>query len=76
VDFVLYGQRGLVAVEVKRSGRVGREDLAGLLKFRENYPRARLVLLHGGTRRWHESGVDVMPVGEALADFDHTVGLR
>jgi predicted AAA+ superfamily ATPase len=67
VDFVLHGERGLVAIEVKRSSRVRAEDLRALRLLHEDFPKARLYLLHLGTRRWHESGVDVVPVGEALA---------
>ncbi|MBI4702309.1 MAG: ATP-binding protein [Deltaproteobacteria bacterium] len=67
VDFVLYGERGLVAIEAKRSARVRGVDLAGLCLFRADYPQARAYLLHLGARRWHESGIDVLPFDEALA---------
>jgi predicted AAA+ superfamily ATPase len=75
VDFVLYGEPGLWAIEVKRSARIRREDLKGLARFREDYPRARALLLHAGTRRWHESGVDIVPLSEALKDLDGTLGV-
>jgi predicted AAA+ superfamily ATPase len=70
VDFVLYGERGLRAFEVQRSSRVRPEDLAGLRKFLTDYPAARATLLHTGTRRWHESGVDVVPFAECVADLE------
>ncbi len=69
VDFVLYGERGLIAIEVKRSSRVRSEDLRGLRRFREDFPMARSYLLHTGPRRWHENGIEIWPVGEALADL-------
>ena len=75
MDFVLYGEPGLWAIEVKRSSRIRREDLRGLARFRQDYPSARTLLLHPGPRRWHESGVDIVPLSEALRDLDGTLGV-
>jgi hypothetical protein len=61
VDFVLYGERGLLAIEVKRSARVRDEDLAGLLAFREDYPMARAFYVHPGGQRAHHRGVEIVP---------------
>ncbi len=47
VDFVLYGQRGIVAIEVKRTRRLSSSDYAGLAQFRADYPQARCILLAG-----------------------------
>lgn len=66
VDFVLYGERGMRAFEVKSSARLRQEDFRGLHRLREDYPAARGYLLYPGTRRWHERGVDVLPLHEAL----------
>lgn len=41
----------------------------GLLQFRKDYPQGKLFLLHGGSRRWHESGVEFVPLAEALPDL-------
>jgi uncharacterized protein len=76
VDFVLYGEPGLWAIEVKRSGRIRQEDLRGLLRFRQDFPQARAVLLYAGPRRWHESGVEIVPLAEALVDLDGTLATR
>ena len=69
VDFVLYGERGLKAVEVQRTSMVRSTDLRSLLAFREDYPVAETVLFYGGTRRFHRDGVEVVPVAEALANL-------
>lgn len=61
VDFVLYGPRGIRAFEVQRASRVRPEDLRGLRLFLDDYPGARAHLVHLGSRRWHESGIDVVP---------------
>jgi predicted AAA+ superfamily ATPase len=45
VDFVLYGPGLFQAIEVKRSRRVDRRDLAALRAFAEDYPEADLLLL-------------------------------
>jgi predicted AAA+ superfamily ATPase len=76
VDFVLYGQGGLLAIEVKRSARIRQDDLKGLVRFRQDYPEAKTLLLHPGSRRWHESGVDIVPLTEALMDLDATLATR
>lgn len=70
VDFVLYGERGLLAFEVKRSSRIRDEDLAPLRSFAEDYPMARLFLLHTGKERRHQRGVEIMPLAEALRHLD------
>lgn len=66
VDFVLYGERGMRAFEVKSSARLREEDFRGLHRLGEDYPAARRYLLYPGARRWHERGVDVLPLNEAL----------
>lgn len=70
VDFVLYGERGLRAFEVKMSQTVRPEDFRGLLRFREDYPEARTHLVYLGNRRWQERGVEIIPVSECLASLD------
>ena len=70
VDFVLYGERGLRAFEVKMTQTVRPEDLGPLLRFREDYPSAKLHLLHLGGRRWHDRGVEVLPFEDCVAKLD------
>ena len=66
VDFVLYGEHGLIAIEVKRSDRVNADALSGLRAFREDYPIARTYLLHGGGRDGWEDNIRVMPLESFL----------
>ncbi len=66
VDFILYGERGLVAIEVKRSATLRDADLAGLRAFRDDYPMARCHLFHGGPRSYELDGVRVTPLERAL----------
>lgn len=74
VDFVLYGERGLIAIEVKRSERVRDEDFASLEKFRADYPVARALLLHTGTRRETRREIEVLPLADALGHLDVLLG--
>ncbi len=66
VDFVLYGERGLVAVEVKRSHRLRDEDLATLRLFGDDYPSARRHLFYGGARKYVLDGIHVWPLAIGL----------
>ena len=74
VDFVLYGQRGLVAIEVKLAQRVRPDDLRGLRRFREVYPEARTLLVHTGSRRWREAETDILPADDALRTLPDLIG--
>jgi uncharacterized protein len=74
VDFVLYGERALVAIEVKMTQRVRPDDLRGLRRFRELYPQARTIFIYTGSRRWREAEVDIVPVGEALRTLRDVIG--
>jgi hypothetical protein len=69
VDFVLYGERGLVAIEVKRSARVRSEDLSGLRAFLADYPMARAFVVYGGSRVYREAGVEYVPAAAFLSEL-------
>ena len=66
VDFVLYGEGGLVAIEVKRSRSVSPSDLSGLKSFKADYPNARCYLIYGGAQRQYLSDVEVWPIVEFI----------
>jgi uncharacterized protein len=67
VDFVLYGERGLHAIEVKSSSRLRSADTKSLRVFLQDYPMAKATLVYGGTRAHHDGGIDIMPAEEMLA---------
>lgn len=66
VDFVLYGPRGLVAIDVTRSSRLRDDDLSALRVFGEDYRMARRLLLYGGRQTYEIDGIRVVPLAEAL----------
>ncbi len=61
VDFILYGERGIKAIEVKHSDRVRREDFKGLRQFKKEHPEATLFFVYSGARRYHEGGIEIVP---------------
>jgi len=70
VDFVLYGPKGLIAVEVKRSANVHPKNLRGLKEFKKDYPPARCYLLYGGSTTLYMEDITVIPIGQALRDLE------
>ena len=66
VDFVVYGESGLQAFEVKNHGRVYSTDLRALRAFREDYPEAETAVLYRGSERLRIDGVWCVPVEEFL----------
>lgn len=66
VDFVVYGESGIFAVEVKNSARVRPEDLRALGSFGEDYPQSRRFLLYRGKERLMRDGILCLPCEEFL----------
>ena len=73
VDFVLYGERGLVAFEVKMTQTVRPGDLRGLRRFRESYPQAKTFFVYTGSRRRHDAGIEIMPAEAALRGLEELI---
>ncbi len=76
VDFVLYGERGLCAFEVKRSARVRREDLKALEAFLEDYPMARAVVAYGGSRVDRAGAIRILPFARCLQELPAILGIE
>lgn len=66
VDFVLYGNNGFHAFEIKRKEKLYSSDFANLKIFAQDYPEAKLYLLYGGSEDYFEADVHVIPYGNAL----------
>jgi predicted AAA+ superfamily ATPase len=69
VDFVLYGQRGLIAIEVKSSMRVTSDMFRGLKPFKKDYPVAKCFLVYGGERREYRGDTEVVGATEFLKNL-------
>jgi predicted AAA+ superfamily ATPase len=70
VDFVVYGESGIYAVEVKNASRVTPSDLRALQTFADDYPQSQRYLLYRGKERFRLKDVLCLPVDEFL------IGLR
>jgi predicted AAA+ superfamily ATPase len=66
VDFVLYGNKGILAFEVKRTAKVSREMTRGLRAFLKAYPIAKACLIYGGERRVRDDNIEIIPIKEFL----------
>jgi len=62
VDFVLYGDKGLQAFEIKRTGRIAGTHLRGLRAFLKDYPMAKTYFFYGGRRRLREGPISILPI--------------
>jgi len=63
VDFVLYGEPGFHAIEVKASSRLrDTEDLKGIRAFLDDYPEATGTVFHTGTQTRHLERIVIRPV--------------
>ncbi len=67
VDFVVYGEDGLWAFEVKNGATVRERDLRGLRAFLEDYPEAEARLLYRGDERLEVRGIRCEPSEAYLA---------
>jgi len=66
VDFVLYGERGLKAIEVKLSSKIKSQDCQGLLEFMKDYPKAKSFLLYTGKEDYFLKDIRIIPVEKFL----------
>lgn len=66
VDFILYGENGIKAFEIKRTSRVNDEMFRGLELFLKDYPMSKAFLIYGGDKGFSRGPITVIPFKEAL----------
>ena len=69
MDFVLYGERGLHAIEVKSAARIRDVDLQSLRLFHADYPIASCWYVYGGTKAYRDGDIRVTPVSAFLDEL-------
>lgn len=69
VDFVLYGEKGIKAFEIKRAGRINSEMTKGLRIFLKEYPRAKGYFLYSGARKESDGNIGIIPIADALKNL-------
>lgn len=62
VDFILYGEQGILAIEIKRRKRITPKDLKGLRLFLQDYPGTKAYLVYGGDKTLHEKEITILPI--------------
>ena len=70
VDFIAYGEKGLIAFEIKRKRKISIKDLSGLKAFCSDYPAAKAYILYGGNQREYYDGIVAIPFEDALFDLE------
>lgn len=73
VDFILYGEKGLKAIEVKRTSKLNPRDFHGLKAFSKDYPLAKCYLLYGGDRKLFEGNIEVIPIEDFLKNSNFLI---
>ena len=75
VDFIVYGQDGFWALEVKHASTARGQDLRSLKAFREDYPECDALLLYRGEDRLLIDDILCVPVEEFLRQLVPSKGL-
>lgn len=70
VDFIVYSETQLLAIEVKNARQVFPNDLRGLKIFHEDYPEAQLIMLYRGQERLLINNVLCLPCEDFLKNLN------
>jgi uncharacterized protein len=71
VDFILYGEKGLIAFEIKNTSRLIAKDFKALKTFKEDYPIASCFMVYMGSRDYVENDIHIIPMRTALFNLRH-----
>jgi len=66
VDFIIYGEKGFWAIEVKNGSKISPGDLKGLKHFTEDYPECKTLLLYRGNTELIDQNIRCMPCEKFL----------
>ncbi len=66
VDFVIYGEIGFYAIEVKMSSSIKPQDLRGLQEFLKDYPESKAILLYNGKEKMLINNILCWPIPDFL----------
>jgi predicted AAA+ superfamily ATPase len=69
VDFVLYGEKGILAFEIKRTGKVSGSMLSGLKSFLKDYPMAKAYFVYGGEKYMREGDIEIIPINHLIKNL-------
>ena len=69
VDFILYGAKGIYALEVKNTNKIYPKDLKNLKSFKEDYPESKLIFLYRGKERLQKGEILCIPIDSFLLNL-------
>ena len=69
VDFIVYGEDGFYAIEVKNTAKVRDEHFRSLRTFRHDFPECKAMFLYRGTDRISRYGISCLPCEEFLGQL-------
>jgi len=69
VDFIIYGEIGFYAIEIKKSHNITQRDLRGLIEFKKDYPECTPYLIYGGTEKICINNIICIPITEFLLNL-------
>ena len=69
IDFVVYGEDGFWAIEVKNTAAVRSKDLRALKSFRDDYPECELIFIYRGDQKLLIDGVLCVPGDDFLRNL-------
>ena len=69
VDFVLYGEKGIRAFEIKRTRKLNSAMFRGLRAFLKDYPSAKAYFIYGGDRQEREGDIEILPMANSLKNL-------
>lgn len=66
VDFILYGERGIKAFEVKSKNHIHSSDIKGVKTFLADYPESKGYIIYGGDKKMYRDNIEILPMEMAL----------
>src|SRR5262249_22276488 len=66
IDFILYGEQGLFAFELKSRRYIERKDFSTLKIFKNEYPIAKCYLIYAGDYAEKHDEITAIPIRQAL----------
>lgn len=68
MDLILYGEKGLIAIEVKNSDQIRTDDLKGLKLFGLDYPQTQLIFIYRGKKTEKRENILCVPAEDFFSN--------
>lgn len=76
IDFIVYGEKGLFAFELKSRRYVERKDISTLKIFKKDYPIAQCYLIYNGEHIEKRDDITILPIRQALFNLPKILGVE